>query len=450
MPISSATHLEPHSSVKAREPRGVAYLSLLLFLFFMCAAIQKALPELEAFKPTQVVAIAGLVSGLLGKIARGERFTHCAPTYLIFAFITITGLSVPGAIWPGYAFQTFIDALKIVAIFLLISNVVKTPRKLNGVAWAMCIGGLAPAAGSIKHYFSGVGLVDGFRSNWVGVYSNPNDLAYAMAMLVPLALALTFSSKRAMAKLIALACIGFYILAIFFTFSRMGFLCLVIIMVMTLLRSQQRTRNFVVLIMLLLPCLFFVPAKYWQRAETITQFNNDRSSIGRLDAWRAGLEMVEAHPLLGVGANCYQLGWNEKDRYGETRSAHNTFFQALGELGVPGLTIFSSFLFVSWRLLWRIKQDLALHKKSLMADQFNARFGNLTPIVTALDIGFWVFIVCSITGGQLFSWYPYIFSAMAISARQIYLQQEEKALEANEETQRAKEEKIKASRRPRI
>jgi hypothetical protein len=52
--------------------------------------------------------------------------------------------------------------------------------------------------------------------------------------------------------------------------------------------------------------------------------------------------------------------------------------------------------------------------------QFNERYGQLMTMVIALDVGFWVFLVSSMTGGLLFTWYPYIFSGMAIAARDIY------------------------------
>src|SRR5262249_18302326 len=152
----------------------------------------------------------------------------------------------------------------------------------------------------------------------------------------PLALSLVFLSDKKLNKLIAVCCIGLYIFAIFLTFSRMGFLCLVIILLMTLIRSQQKARNFLFLMLMVIFCLPFVPAKYWQRTSTITEYDKDRSSMGRLEAWEAGIDMMTRNPFFGVGPGCYVIGWSGTDSHGEVRSAHNTFFQVLGELGMVG------------------------------------------------------------------------------------------------------------------
>ncbi|MEW6730724.1 MAG: O-antigen ligase family protein [Acidobacteriota bacterium] len=406
-----------------RERLGIAFPSLLLFLILLCTAIQNAIPTIGEVGPAQLIAIVALTAAILGKLVRGESLVLTGQTYLLGLFIGLAALTVPAALWPGQAFSTLLDALKIAAIFLLISNVVTDLRRLSIVVWTICLSGLIPALGTIKNYLMGVGLVDGFRAAWVGVYANPNDLAYTLAMFMPLALALASSTRRWSARLLALSCMGLYTLAIFLSFSRMGFLCLLFILIMTLLRSQQRVRNFLLLLLLAFCCLPILPISYWQRTETITEYDRDHSSLGRLQAWKAGLEMFQEHPLLGVGAGCYILGWSESttlETIYRPRSAHNTFFQALAELGLFGFLAFSAFLLVSWRLLWRLKRELFEQQCLLSKEIFTARYRRLLAIVIGLDMGFGVFVLSSLTGGLLFSWFPYIFSALAIAAHTSY------------------------------
>lgn len=408
---------------RRHDSYGVAFICLIAFLLCMVAMISHMVPVLEAVRPAQLLAISALVTGLFGKMQRREPLVHCAPTYLLFVFLGFAAITVPWSLWPRQSAETMLDAFKILAIFLLISNLVTTKKKLTAVAWALSIGGLAPALGSIRYYFSGAKLVEGFRTQWVGIYLNPNDLAYAMAMLVPLALALTFTARSKLAKLVALGAIGAYIFSIFLTFSRMGFLCLSIIVLMTLLRSQQRVRNFALISIIILLFLPFVPSRYWERTSTIATYDKDVSSLDRIEAWKAGIDMVTRYPLFGVGAGCYQLGWEEKSATGHQLTAHNTFFQALGELGMVGFTSFCSFLLVSWWIVWSLRSSLKRERQVYGEAEFQKRFGTLLIMVTALDIGFWVFTVSSLTGGLLFTWYPYIFSALAIAAREIYKQQ---------------------------
>src|SRR5439155_20480710 len=107
------------------------------------------------------------------------------------------------------------------------------------------------------------------------------------------------------------------------------------------------------------------------------------------------------------------------EKYGTPRSAHNTFFQALGELGILGFAAFGAFLLSSWGLVWRLKRLLLAKRKLLPPKEFKADYGQLLNMVTAINIGLWVFIVSSLTGGLLFTWYPYIFSSMGIAVQDI-------------------------------
>ena len=51
--------------------------------------------------------------------------------------------------------------------------------------WIMVIGGLFPALGTLRNYLAG-NLYEG-RAAWIGIFANPNEVAYALVILVPLA-----------------------------------------------------------------------------------------------------------------------------------------------------------------------------------------------------------------------------------------------------------------------
>jgi O-antigen ligase len=96
---------------------------------------------------------------------------------------------------------------------------------------------------------------------------------------------------------------------------------------------------------------------------------------GRTDIWTVGWRMVEAHPLLGVGAGNFQTAsihyvlrpgsLPRDDLIVERRLvAHNTYLHVLAELGVVGLALFLAIVVFSLR-------------SALLAARHFARRGNL-------------------------------------------------------------------------
>jgi O-antigen ligase len=96
--------------------------------------------------------------------------------------------------------------------------------------------------------------------------------------------------------------------------------------------------------------LLLLPPTFAERAESILTLA-DRGS-GRLNIWLVGLQIIRAHPLLGVGWGSFGRAF---DRYlAQTAGLrgyivsgwgpHNVFLGALGELGVIGLILFSAMI----------------------------------------------------------------------------------------------------------
>ena len=77
------------------------------------------------------------------------------------------------------------------------------------------------------------------------------------------------------------------------------------------------------------------------RVLTIEQYEQDESATGRLEAWNAGFQMMQEHPILGVGPDHfgrYSSLYNPRAREGIV--SHNEFIQTAAESGIPaGLTL---------------------------------------------------------------------------------------------------------------
>jgi O-Antigen ligase len=64
------------------------------------------------------------------------------------------------------------------------------------------------------------------------------------------------------------------------------------------------------------------------------------SGNGRYQYWSSMVDAAASEPLTGIGPGTFELWWaREGTRTGFVRDAHSLYFEALGELGVPGLLL---------------------------------------------------------------------------------------------------------------
>jgi O-antigen ligase len=131
------------------------------------------------------------------------------------------------------------------------------------------------------------------------------------------------------------------------TFSRGGFLGLVFGGLVWALRERaQRTKALVLSAALALGVAVFAPATYWERNDTLEEFEQDQSALGRVYAWHVASAANLDRPLRGVGGGAFREAWPlyaPADARREALVAHNIFLDTLGELGWVGFFLFLTF-----------------------------------------------------------------------------------------------------------
>lgn len=170
------------------------------------------------------------------------------------------------------------------------------------------------------------------------IYSDENNFAVLFVTGLPF---LFYFCRYISNKLVAygvLLFIPFGWHAIFLTGSRGALLGTAAVLLVFLLRSEKKFVGLLVM-------LCFVGAFAWQagsvmksRSLSMASQEEDTSSTGRIDAWKAAIAMMLEHPITGVGFASFGQAFPDfSDK--TPRIAHNTFFQIGGEWGIAcGIT----------------------------------------------------------------------------------------------------------------
>lgn len=395
----------------ARSPEGTpfSYYLLLLFLMLLYSNAALLVPELEVLQPAQMVGMGALFILFVERALGRRGFDLVWPeSYLLLGFLGVAALSAFTALWVKHAAEATLNLAKFVAIYFLILNAVDTKPRLRLVVWTMVLGGLFPALGAIHHYLEGK-FVEGGRTGWIGIFANPNELAYSLVILLPLALFLG-SGRDLWTRLLMLGALGVYGVAIFLSFSRGGMLGFFVVVLFMGLRQPRRSLRLATLALLAAGMVFI--GYFWSRDQGFTNLSADATFHQRVATMQAGLAMFVDRPLLGVGLNCSILGWplyapQDVFSYGWLHN-HNTFLQVLSETGLLGFIPFVLLLAAAF---------YQTHGIRVWATR--TRHQDLARLAAALDLSLWGFVVSGLSGGYALSWFPYLLVGLISSTGKV-------------------------------
>jgi len=386
----------------AAAPMRAAYWLLLAFLFLLYANTPFLFPAAEVLRPAKAVAVLALLALIGGTVMGQKRLEFAWPEGgLLIAFLAAAALSCLTALWPGYATENTGDLAKMVLTWFFLLNCATSERRLRGVMWVMVIGGLFPALGTLKNYLTG-NMYEG-RASWLGIFANPNEVAYALVILVPLVVYLA-TPRGWFVRLSLTAVSVLYAAAVYVTFSRGGLIALVGVIALVGWRKKNKWMLGLTVILLLGGSMF--ASRFWSRNQDFSQLNGDATVEQRLATTKAGFEMFMDHPLLGVGFGCSVVAWPlyaPDDVY--TRGAlvtHNTFIQALSETGLLGFIPFVGLLGFS---LYHAR-GMALHSST-------------RDLGAAIEVSLWGLVLCGMSGGYVLTWFPYLLLGLAAAARRM-------------------------------
>ncbi len=362
------------------------------------AAFYAALLTLLIFIPTQV--------SLEGTLTARPREVNLVLLLAAFAL-----LSLPLAINRGEAWDTFMEFLKVVAIFIVIVNTVRTERRLRLLIGLVLAASCVLGVGALRDYGSGKLTVDGYRVTGVisGIFGNPNDLALHFATMIPVTVALFLATRGLHKKLAYAACAVLMVGGLAVTFSRGGFLGLAAgaLVLAWKLGRRNRLAVMVAAVFVLIAAFAFAPGNYSGRMASILDKSLDAngSSVARQELLIVSVKTALRHPFLGVGLGNFHIV-----SIGEHVS-HNAYTQVAAETGMAACVVYVLFLLTPRKRLRLIEEE------TLDARATHARFYYLS---VGLQASLAAYMVSSFFGSVAFQWYIYYLVGYAVCLRRIY------------------------------
>ena len=175
-----------------RNPLLGAYVALLLFMFIYCARPEDWIPGLSHVPLAKVTVILALLALLFSL----QHIRQRLPPEILYLALLIGQLFLAAAlspVWRGGAFQTTLGFAKVLIVVVVMVVAVNTPRRLHLLIFTQVASVAAIAAVTLWKGHLVLGRLEGMLG---GNYSDPNDLALAFVISLPMCLALLFLTRQ--------------------------------------------------------------------------------------------------------------------------------------------------------------------------------------------------------------------------------------------------------------
>ncbi len=193
-----------------------------------------------------------------------------------------------------------------------------------------------------------------------GMLEDNNDFALAMVMNLPLLYYLSFAEENKRFRRFLKAAVLLTTITIVLTGSRGGFLSMSVVYFAIVMKSRYKQYAIPVAFAGGVLFLIFLPDRFKERLASIkTASKEDASAIGRLKAWGVALEMIKAHPVLGVGFRNFTYQYRKYDPESDksiVRVAHNSYLQIWAETGSFAFLFFLSAVVSTILLMRRLQR----------------------------------------------------------------------------------------------
>jgi O-antigen ligase len=212
--------------VPGSEPLRDAFFWLSAFYLVYCARPEDWIPGLKYIplaKISGIFAVLGLLSSA-GKSKRGLRDLPREAKYLAAIIGLLIGAALLSPVWKGGALVRALDFSKVLVAWVLTFLVITNFKRLRQIIFIQSASVVVIVVVSLlkgRDHLRLEGVIG-------GIYSNPNDLAFAIVLSLPFCVAFLLHTRSIPRKLIWTLGMLAMCTALFLTASRGGFITLLV------------------------------------------------------------------------------------------------------------------------------------------------------------------------------------------------------------------------------
>lgn len=353
-----------------------------------------ALLTLIVFLPTQLT--------LEGNLTARPREVNCVLLLIVAAM-----LSIPAAIEPSLAIETFTETFsKTAMIFIVMVNVLRTERRLKGVVYLSLAASFMLAVFALEEFFGGRAAVEGYRVAGAigGMFGNPNDLALHLVTMIPLVVAFFIGTRNIIKKALLLAFGIMLVAATVVTYSRGGFLGMAATMMFLAWKYGGRMRALLVPLttVIVLGGVLMV-GSYASRLSTIATPGGEASASARQALLKRSILSSLRNPLFGVGIGNFPIVSIHN------QVSHNAYTEISSELGLPALAFYITMILAAFKGLRKIEREIV-----------ESGDKKLYYWVTGMQASLLGYAVSSFFLSVAYQWYIYYLISYAVCLRRLH------------------------------
>lgn len=357
MPV--AEQIRRDLKVAPRDPTATSYFWLSAFFVVYCARPEDWIPGLTYIPLAKISAVFAII-GVLVSIGRTRRSFKDLPreSKYLLAMIVMLFLWAPlSPVWRGGAVLRTFEFSKVyfawVLTFLLVTTLPRLRRLIFIQAASVAVVAVISVLKGSNHP-----RLEGALN---GIYSNPNDLAFAIVLTLPLILLLLLTAKNMLVKCAWGASMLLMLYTLFRTASRAGFIDLVISGAIALwLFGVKGKRPQLIFVTAVVGALLLVVAgkqlreRFSAVAGSNLEDSEDAKAYGSFEErkllMKIAVQAMVHYPLTGLGTGDF-LSYS-----GRWKAVHMTYLQIGAEGGIPVLILYLLFFYSGFRNLRQLKK----------------------------------------------------------------------------------------------